>query len=316
MGQYYVPAKGSISGPWLLEPKHLEELNSLLPYIEEKLDASQKAEVEEKFSSDIENGRFSNLDEAVQYHRENFFRSGIERRIEFTSKKGALLKGETLREILVDPKLDDFEPTLLEIDLSYGSTNQCTISVGRRFDGDLNYKLSCFDLKIEDEVNYRLKSWIAENKPSTASRIWNQYYGLLFGVGMILALLGSTGIYEKYTPTTQEIYKEETKAILETGINAENSNYALELILKHNSNFVPEGIEPKISYNIFFLKMFALGSLLVFLAGFRPRTIIGVGKNKWRLEFNKFYINFVLIVVPSVFIVVPFYEYIKELIFN
>lgn len=316
MGQYYVPAKGSITGPWLLDLKHIEELDSIIPYIEEKLNASQTAEIEKKFSLDIKNGKYKDLEDAVQHYRKNSLFAGIERKIELTSKKGAVFKGGTLKEILIDPKLDDFNPSLLEIDISYGHTNQFKISVGRRFDGELNYKLSCFDLIIEDEINYIIKNWVAENKPKLAPRIWNKNFPLMVGFGLLLLFLGISTLFEKDTPTTSEIYKDETKALLETGINAENRDVAIELMLKYNSNFRPESIEPKISYNRTALKIIFLGGMLIFFGVLRPHTVIGVGKNLSLLRFYRFYINFVLVVIPTVFIIVPFYGYIKELFYT
>jgi hypothetical protein len=96
-------------------------------------------------------------------------------------------------------------------------------------------------------------------------------------------------------------------------VNESNQLQATELLLKINTNYLPENVEnvEKIDYNR--VKTAIISAILVLIFWIKPRTTIGVGKHKDRIKIYGCSIKLILITIPAIFIVPPIIEFIKDL---
>lgn len=313
MSKLYIPSKKEIRGPWLLDRKQLEELNEILEFAKENLEESQKKEIEEKLKKEIEKGDFKNVDEAVDYER-SFFGNKVKINISLIDKDEKSLEGESLKDLLKDQHMSDFKPELLKAVIENGYSNKLELRVGKIYDGELSFNLKAYDNDIEDEIKYKIENWLDDYKPSRASQIWLQYGFLIFFISAIIFSLAVGSIYSIEEPSTTQIYQEEINTILKDGIDNQNRNEAINLILKQVSGYLPDGTKNReiISYTA--IKISSIAFLLLLLALIKPKTTLGIGKNKLRMLTYRKYIQIVLITLPIIFIVTPLFETIKKLL--
>lgn len=93
------------------------------------------------------------------------------------------------------------------------------------------------------------------------------------------------------------------------GINETNRDLALELLVKSQSGFRPNDFVPQEKSNDpIWIRILAV-ILFVFIAAiFRPKTLIGLGKMKNVLNVYKIWIKLVLITLPTVLVIAPFWK--------
>lgn len=308
MGILYVPLEKEIIGPWLLWLDELEELDTIIEFIDAKLKESQDIELRTKAKQDVQNRKYETIENALESFRKEKIKN-----IVLISDDETRLTDKSLKNILIDTKIKSFRPKELDITVEYGYNNIFNLTVHRRFDGELKYKIKCFDNYIENDINYKIENWVEKNQPNRAKKIWNKFsFHLLWISGMIF-FFSLINIYSVETPSTISIYKPEILKILKEGINEGNQFKANELLLKINTNYLPENTESVeiINYNL--IKTSIIAAILVLIFWIKPRTTIGVGKHKDRIKIYGYYIKLVLITIPAIFIVPPLIEFIKGL---
>lgn len=210
--------------------------------------------------------------------------------------------------------MEDFKPTLLKAEIEYGYSNKLELRVGKIFDGELSFNLKAYDNDIEDEIKYKLESWIDDHKPSKATQIWLKYGLLIFMISGIIFSFSAGLIYSIEEPQASQIYNQNIKNLIETGINDQNMNEAITLILKTTSDYIPEKTKNKEIINTTAIKISSIAFLLIILSLIKPRTTLGIGKNKFKLISYKRYIQIVLITLPIIFIITPLFEAFKKLL--
>lgn len=313
MSKLYIPSKKEIKGPWLLNRKQLEELNEILEFTKINLSESQRKEIGDKLKKRIEDGEFKDLDDAVQYERK-FFTNEVKISVSFEDKNNKSLKGDSILDLLKDPHLQDFKPTLLKAEIEYGYSNKLELRVGKMYDGEFSFNLKAYDNDIEDEIKYKLESWSDDHKPSKASQIWLKYGFLIFMVSTIIFSFTAGFIYTIEEPNAIKIYNPQIKNLIETGITDQNQNEAIDLILKSISNYTPEDAERKEIFSPTAIKISGIAFLLIILSLIKPRTTLGIGRNKLKLLLYKRYIQVVLVTLPIIFIVTPLFDAIKKIL--
>ena len=317
MSRTYIPPEIGVAGPWLLDRKKLEELDSLILKIEEKLEKSQRQEIQEVESNIIGEGkRFKTLDEAIAYERNSSFGGKVNKTITIISKDKSKLTGTSLRELITNPRIEQFEPVFLSIDVEYGRTNLFQMSFSKSAFTGLQFKLDCYEPSIQDDLRYEVQGWIEENKPSKASQLWLKFGSLIFMFSIIFVWLTVYLASQPQEVSSLDIYQKEITSLIEEGVNETNKNRVLELLLLLNINHVPEEYEMKPIYNYGLFRMSGLGLIIVLLGLYPPKTTIGVGKDKNKIFYYRWYIRIVLISVPTLFILTPMVDWIRSLFFN
>lgn len=311
MGKLYNPSKRIFTGPWFLDIKALEELDEIVEFANEKLEISRNEIIESLALKDFEDKKRESLEDAKAYVIKYSYDS-IRKDITLISKDESKLKDNTIKELLVDPKIKNFSPKELSIDIEYGRTNKFSFNVKQRYDGELEYEVKSTKSEVEDEINYKLENWVDKYKPLNTQRLWLKFAFPIAMFSGIICFILAINIFSVYKPNTQEIYKDKIEKIIKNGVNEENQTKAIDLLLKINSGYIPTNIKEEIKINET-AKRGAIIALVFFLIGvFKPKTIVGVGKDKNKLKLYKRYMKFILFVIPAIFL----YPYIINLIKN
>lgn len=316
MSRTYSPPEIGVAGPWLLDRKKLEELDSLILKIEQGLEKSQRQEIKEIESKNIGDGkRYRTLDEAITYERSSFG-GKVNKTINIISKDKSRLTGTSLRKLITNPRIEQFEPVFLSIDIEYGRTNLFQMSFSKSSFTGLQFKLDCYEPSIQDDLRYEVQGWIEENKPNKGSQLWLKFSSLIFIFSLIFVWLIIYIASQPQEVSSLDIYQKEITSLIEEGVNETNNDRVLELLLLLNINHVPEEYEIKPIYNYGLLRMAVLGLIVVLLGIYPPKTTIGVGKDKNKIFYYRWYIRIVLISVPTLFILTPMIDWIRSLLFN
>ncbi|WP_282148041.1 hypothetical protein [Algibacter lectus] len=205
MGKLYNPSKRTFTGPWFLDIKALEELDEIVEFANDELKKSRNEIIESIALKDFEDKKRESLDEARKYAVKYSFDS-IRKDITLISKDESKLKDNTVKELLVDPKIKSFSPKELSIDIEYGRTNRFSFNAKQRYDGELEYEVKSTKSEIEDEINYQLENWVDKYKPLTIQSLWLKLAFPLAMFSGILCFILALNIFSTYKPNTKEIY--------------------------------------------------------------------------------------------------------------
>lgn len=301
MGILHQPREKEISGPWLLGLKELEELDTIIHFIDNKLSISHNLELRAEAEKDLQDGRFDSINKALEANSKFSFGRQKVKKITVISKDEIKITDESLKNILIDSQIKNFSPKELNITIEYGFENTFTLNIRKRFDGDLTYKIKCFDNSIENEINYEIENWVDNNEPNKAAKVWSKYSFPMILISGYIMFTALGKIYSSNRPSTLTYYQTEIADLLKVGIDSSNQYGAIELLLKLNTNYLPLEVQPieEISYTSIKVSVFSLLLMIVLLI--KPRTTIGLGRHKNKVKLYKNYIKFVLISVPAIF---------------
>ena len=311
MGTLLNPSKRTFAGPWLLDKVALEELNEIVEFANQELKKCRHEIIESIAQKDFDEKKYDTLEKAKAYALKHSWDT-VRKDIVLISNDESKLKDNSINELLVDPKIKNFRPKELSIDIEYGRENKFSFNVKQRYDGELEYDIKSTKSEIEDKINYKFENWLDKYKPNIIQTKWLQFAFPLALLSGIFSIIFAINIYSTYKPTSQVVYKDKIDNLINFGINEENTAEALDLLLKINSGYVPPDIkeEVKISKTARRITIIALSFCL--LGIFKPITIIGVGKDKNKLKLYKKYMKYILFVIPGIFL----YPYIIDLIKN
>lgn len=311
MGILLNPSKRTFSGPWLLDKVALEQLDEIVEYANQELEKCRNEIIDSEAQKDFDQKKFDSLEKAKTFALKHSWDT-VRKDIVLISNDESKLKDNSIKELLVDPKIKNVSPKELSIDIEYGRKNRFSFNAKQRYDGELEYDIQSTKSEIEDELNYKLENWVDKYKPNIIQSKWLQLsFPLAIFSGFIFFLF-AINIYSTYKPSSQEIYKNQIDNLIASGINKENTTEAIDILLKINSGYIPEDVkeEVKISETAKRVSIIALSFCLMGI--FKPKTIIGVGKDKNKLKFYKRYLKFILFIIPGIFV----YPYIIELFKN
>lgn len=313
MGQLYIPKENKIKGPWLIGKEALEELHEIVEKIDGLLISAYDKEIENEAEVDFRKGTYKTIEEALEKTKEYAANRRRTKKIVLVDSDGKKLIDTTILGALKDPLLSGFNPMSLLIKLEYGYSNELTFSVFRRFDGELEYNFKSYDNDVEDEIKYLLENWIEKQKPNKAKQFWSQYYFLFISLtfGMAIFLFFNFALSSVNDP--KKLHKQEIETLIKTGINDSNRNKAIEALLKYNIDYVPPDTDRKVTLSLSKVekRILFLTVCIFIVCLFRPKTTIGIGKQKGLLELYKIYTTVVLVSIPAIFIITPLIDVIK-----
>jgi hypothetical protein len=311
MGHLYIPGEKKIAGPWLLDIKALEELDEIFEYVNSKVSECIDRDINSEAEGDVKQGYSKTFEEA----RERILNKSIQqdKKVILTSHDEKILFDSTISGLLKDPKLKDFkarEFQLLIRDNRY--RNEFKLNISNRFDGELEYRVKCTHQDLEDDIKYKVENWLDKHEPNKPKQWWNKYSFFFIFFGMIICGGSIMFLTRTEKVNIKEIYRTEIKQLLDSGVNDSNRNNAIELLLKYNIEYKAEDQEATRAINKGALKIFLSTLFLVVISIFKPKTIIGIGANKRLVKFYRAYSYFVLVTIPSIFILPPLVKWIND----
>ncbi|MCP9751258.1 hypothetical protein [Ferruginibacter sp. HRS2-29] len=315
MGQLYIPSAKKIQGPWFLGIKELEELSEIFEFVESKIDESMNLEIENKSQQDILERPRITLDEARKENRINFLKH-YSSKVVLVSSDYKQLTDKHLKGVLKDSRLKDFKPKELRFDVDYNFRKQFSFSVQKRYDGEISYNVKCFDENCEEEIKYKIENWLEDNKPKRIMQLWSQFHEIIGVISFIVIMSASASIVSYELPDFKTGYRSEINKILEEGIDKDNQAKATELLLKYTTDYKPSNVKEIKKVNYFQLKVLVISLFTFLISIFSPKTIIGIGRHRQLLKIYIFYSRIVIITLPSIFIIPPIIDWIKNLLIN
>lgn len=300
MGELYIPSKKEVNGPWLISLYDLEELDAIIKEIEQHLTESYQQENKDDAIKDVEKGRYESIEEALEFQKNSLYKKEIKKTITLISKDETRLISDSLKDLLIDPKLKKLEPKELNITIEFDYYNSFSLNIRKHFNGKLKYELKCYSPENRSEISYKIENWIEKKQPNLGKRVWHKYSLLFTFLSFIICLFSSVFINTTLYPNTNEIYKSDALEIIKNGVSDSNQFVAMELILKQNFNYIPEKQKPVTKHNKVAFRIFSVSLFLLIISILKPRTTIGVGKYKNRLKFYIFYSSMILYTIPVI----------------
>jgi len=311
MGKLFIPGERSINGPWFIGINELEELDEIFEFAFEKINNSLNTAKEEKAKIDVEKGIYKSIEIALE--RQSFLKYEDTKKVELISKNGKRLIDDSLKGILKDPKLLDFKPKELTLEIGNGLQKYFFLKISRRFDGELSYNVKFFNQDCSEEIIYKIENWLEKYQPTKVNTFWSQNGSGISFVGLMISLILSSFILTKELPDYKTLHKNEIAKIIKTGVNKENETKAIELLLKYSTEYRPENIKEVTKINKRVTQFFSLSIIILFLGIFKPITTIGIGEHKSLMNRYKIYTKFILITLPAVLIVPLIIDWIKSI---
>lgn len=313
MGQLSLADEKSVKGPWLIGAKELEELDKVLESVISNVFSSRKKQLEFEAHTYFEQGQYETLDKA-RVAVKRFQNDKVVRKFELRDFEGKKLIDSSLVGLLKDPKLADFKPVELSIDIySGGLDNRFWLRIGEAFlTNSLTYRLNCFDADSQSEIIFLIEKWIESNRAKKVVQYWRSY---AFGIGLIaLFFCISFGkeMIRDVEPSVKELYTSEMNEILNKGISETNEHKALELLLRYTIDNKPQSPNKEREWNQQAVWLFLISFFILVLSVHRPKTVIGLGRLKGTLKKQKTYIHLVILGIPSVIFFPLIYDLFKK----
>lgn len=308
MGQINIPTDNKIKGPWLLDSKGLEELHETLTTIESKLEEAFTAIVDKTAEAKLEEYRKwdneMDIEKAKLKVKDSYPFEKNDKYVLIITKQGKKIKDDNLLSLLKSSQVNDFNPTELRIQIEKGPC-EFILEISTKYDGELETRIKTLDDSIFNDISYEINKWTEKHKPNVLMQKWSNWFPwAAFPISMIL--LFSTPLLFK---SKSDIYKNqltiESSELLNGGLSTvQEQNRALEILLQNQSGYLPADFNPNMETNntlanILLFVFIALAILLI-----KPRTVIGLGQNKWKINFYRKWSYIVLVYIP-VSIILP-----------
>jgi hypothetical protein len=302
MGQIIIPTDRKINGPWILDLKSLEELSDILVMIEEKLEQAFETLLTKTAESNLEEykNRYENIDlEGVKLKvkKLNYKFDSSEKFALIITKQGNKIKDENLLSLLKGAEIKEYNPTELKIHIRKGPC-EFTLEVTTNYQGELETRIKAVDDDIFNDINYEINKWIENHKPTLIMQKWSSWFPFA-AFPLFMMLLFATPLFIK---SDKDAYKtqleQKANLILKDGLTPIETTKAIEIILQHESDYVPETFKQdnKINQTLGIVWILTIIGLIILII--KPNTTIGLGKSKWKVGFYRKWIYFVLIFIP------------------
>jgi hypothetical protein len=292
------PTKYRAKGPWLLETSQLLALDrSVDEYLLKSCSASAVAAGNARSST-------AALDTTI-------------RRITFRLRHDKELETSTFQEAILHPAAMNENILGLKYEINLRDTTASLVlekNKKERIKKQTSWVL--FDTE-EDETEMQimagprasllnqelfgvLKDWATGVQPP----IWQRWIINIRFLGRTILFFWifffAVNFFSPTPPNFKEHYKQEARKLLDQGINANNQQKAIELLIAIESDYVPSSAKPtpptrspqSLITNL-------LGLFVVSVVAFFPELCIGIGKGKQYLRWWQTWVRFVSVTVPG-----------------
>jgi hypothetical protein len=301
MGQIIIPTEIKVNGPWLLDNKGLEELNNCICVIEMKLEEAFKIIVNRTAESKLEEyKRYDDkmdLEKAKQKVSKTYPFEKSEKYALLLTKQGKKIKDDTVLSILKNSQINDFHPTELRVQIEKGPC-EFSLEISSRYDGELESRVKVSDDEIFNDINYEINKWIEKHKPNVAMQKWSSWFPWAVFPIIVIVLLWTPSLLKSRADLYKSKLSQESFLLLKDGLNEQEATKAIEIILQQESGYIPDTFQPDVSINNTIFNGWLIVLLILIILLIKPKTVIGIGKNKWKVIFYRKWTYFVLVFVP------------------
>jgi hypothetical protein len=302
MGQIIIPTNNKIKGPWLLDNKGLEDLDEILKKIEGKLN--------DAFNLCIDRTAEENLEEYQRWDKEidiekaklkvknSYPFTKSEKHVLIITKQGKKIKEDDFLSLLKDPQINEFNPTELRIQIEKGPC-EFTLEISTEYSGVLETRIKVLDNSILNDINYEINKWATKYKSNVAIQIWSRLFPVTSFIILIILTITTSWILKDKSDLYKVQLSQEINLLLKDGLTENETTKAIELILQKESGYIPETFNPEITVNKTLINIWLFTIIVLAILIIKPRTVIGLGKDKWKVGFYRRWTYFVLFFIPS-----------------
>lgn len=308
MGKLIRPSHNKYKGPWLVDKKALEELHGSLGIIETILDKAYEIEVESKAKLNL--AEYQNRDPKIDLSkakikvRKSYAFEESEKKMVLWFKESIQVEDSSLLTLLKDPQIITLHPKGIVIKIEKGPC-KFELELNTKYEGELETEINGVNDKIFNAITYEINKWIENHKSNLAIQKWSSLFP--WAAYPILILLIITTLI--LLPTRNTVYEaqllNEGQELLQDGITQDETTKALEIIIQKEIGYVPADFNPNTEINSTFINIWLIVGIGIIILLIKPKSIIGLGKNAWKIKFYKYWTYLVLIYIP-VSIILPY----------
>lgn len=294
----YSTQKG-FDGPWLVGRVALDELNDVLEEISERFEVEVNKQVEAEIVEYIEDYPPDTKDSIRESIEESIaLRHQLRKNVKISLSSSKYLQGQTIKELLANPELQDEAPVGIEVEIS-AAGRKARFQLGREFFGDprLNISVSPETDGISREAFADLQLWAVNHQPPVWQQIWGKFASYHWLIWLLLISLSSF-IVPSSSDDVQAYLEPKTHKILLDGVSEDELPAAVELLLQYQVKTLPKEVSRE--FPAWFGVLFFGGMAVCVILSIRPTMVIGLGRNKNKLEFWLKWVRFVSVTIPGI----------------
>lgn len=295
----------TIGGPWLIDRDALAELGKIVDdswdLLDKRkadiLDSRIRRRVDEQRAKGLSGKDLEEIGASIRQSEDRWYvRQGKKIVIKLGSDKS--FTTDSLSDALQEHKLINEEATGIEIEIGAAEV-QATISINRKYES-LDIRTSPEREEAATELFVRLREWALKQRAPLWQRVWKNvspghwviWFLCLFFSFIFVRAVQDTSIQQPIQQAKSEAFK-----ILEDGISKDETQKALELLLRIETGYPPGKVERK--FPTWFKLLFWVGLVISVVLTVRPKLILGLGKGESKIKLWRKWLKFISITVPG-----------------
>jgi len=307
MAEIIYPTEKTVSGPYLLEFNKLCELDDLIDTEWQNLLEYREKQVSQEIDIDL---RHYPVEEADKYRgieakiRNSYTFKEEKRKLIIEFKSGKKLSVKSFKEANDDPMSSEETPVGFSLNVRVGEVT-ADLSVGQTYNkSDMEISVSSKSLSFSRELLHKLELWARSAACPWWQQLWKKLAGFIKVVAFVLFLIAmeftvTSAIVQNDFNEYKKILKAEAKELAKQGVNQENINRAVEIILKLETGFVPDGFTTSKPFLSKWVIIVGVPLLILFIIlWFPPKTYLGFGLGEIKIKRWKLWLKIITVIIP------------------
>ncbi len=305
------PTSTGIGFPILIDASQLERLDEII----DEHYSGMKAERDKRLEAALDSHIAEGLDpgfiapekaSAARAERRKILKTldswaEEKRSITISLSKGRQIEVTRFSEALSHPPSQDEIPLDYTLNCRVGPLTVLVHLVGNWGEG-ISVSVSPSDSEKSQEIFGALVNWLRDVQAPSWQRLW---YKARYLVGTLLVMFMFFALFT--IPLTslgeapKEAVKEEARKLITVGINSNNQQQALQLLLEIESDYSPTGLH-KVSLGVRYWSYVGVIFVLLTVLFASPKRAIGFWRGRELLNFWRFWIRTVTVTIPTLLI--------------
>ncbi len=295
------PTNLEVQGPWLIDAKSLEELDSLMDSCVAKMQELRDREIDAAVTKEMAAYPKISADEARERVAERYdpWRGDI-RRVTAYLTGGRNVAGATFKELILMPTVHNEIVRGFAVKTRIAET-EIDVKLGVWGDSSLTVNVSSRDGDLAQELFGLLQNWVTDIQPKKWRQKWLRFQSipqmlLIFWVfGCLLTLF-----FTLLPDAGPSQMKQQARDLAKQGVNSSNQAQAIQLLLSIESGYEPH-TSPLVHHYPSYRVWIYLCLVLLILIGLSkpPKGAIGIWDGKRALERQRNWLRIVSVTIPT-----------------
>ena len=311
MAEFIYSTSTSLSGPWLIAAERLEALDEILIEQRQRLSERNQAQkaiaVDQLLKDDWVLSRIEDSHELEERIKTRKIELADQVAYRFEESLSITLRLEADKRVRVnsfaeaqtEPSLTEEIGTGFRIELRSGEVRA---EVDLRRPNYLDITLTPQTLTDSTELFLILKRWADSCRAPKWQQVWWRFNGLQW-FSIFFIFFASLFFVNDAESLSKSIYKQKASQMLADGINQNNQQKAIELLLALDSGYVPP-TQPSLPLFPFWFKLVASTAIVICIVlTFTPKSLVGIGRSEDRINRWRLWMRIVFVVVPTILVV-------------